>query len=107
MHCYRCGRRVPDRSPRCENCGQKFNFGPEPAARQRQDPVPEVLVPSAPAEVVAPNPASGLSESIFEVSRNSRTSRDSRDSRQAAHDSFKQTHCESPIPERSGTAVFG
>ena len=81
MHCYRCGRRVPDRSPRCENCGQKFNFGPDASARQRQDPAPEVIVPSAPAEVVAPNPVSGLSESIFEVSRTSRTSRDSRDSR--------------------------
>lgn len=82
MHCYRCGRRVPDRSPRCENCGQKFNFGPEPAARQRQDPVPEIIVPVAPVEAVPPS--SGLSESIFEVSKTSRNSRDSRDSRPSA-----------------------
>ena len=73
MHCYRCGRRVPDRSPRCENCGQKFSYGVDGGIGGKAEP-PPVVVPPPPVNLGAIPPelaASGLSESIFEVSQTS------------------------------------
>ncbi|HVO29684.1 MAG TPA: protein kinase [bacterium] len=67
---------MPDRSPRCENCGQKFSYGVEgaPKAPDSAASAPASVHQPAPvstssAVVPPPSPASGLSESIFEVSR--------------------------------------
>lgn len=68
MHCYRCGRRVADRSPRCDNCGQKFNYGDPGSPKRAQEPEP---APAGPPIVPAPPPKTGLRDSIFEVSQTS------------------------------------
>lgn len=74
MHCYRCGRRVADRSARCDNCGQKFNYGATGSPARRADPEAEPPIPIAPPHapiVPEPPPKPGLRDSIFEVSKTS------------------------------------
>src|SRR5689334_3211358 len=84
VHCYRCGRRVADRSTRCENCGQKFNYGdpsPKKAEPDAAPPGPPIVPAASPAPLPPPPskatvgeppiPVPGLRDSIFEVSRTS------------------------------------
>ncbi len=63
---------MPDRSPQCDNCGQKFNYGAEtsalPGLSGPEAPAAPAVVPPLPT-IAGAVPVSGLSESIFELSR--------------------------------------